>query len=89
MSSQSAATAGDATSANQTIRILDYPRDFFSLNEGKAPKDPTAAALMWQWRKDRPQNGMVETEPPNGSKRLKEMKQMRTDLMHYVVNAFH
>lgn len=89
---QNSNVAGRSSSSSAsrvaTPDLLPYPRDFFALNTGASPRDAAAAALLWQYRKDRPRAGTTEHEAPDGEKMLREIEEMRVSLRNHVMAAY-
>lgn len=68
--------------------VLEYPREFFDPVEGKNPSDQAGAALLWQYRKDRPTRGAVEMQRPDGALMMAEIKAMRERLKSSITAQF-
>jgi hypothetical protein len=67
--------------------FLLYPRYFFGESDGANPKNEVHAMTLWPYRKNRPPIGAIDTEPPNGTLMLKEVKIIRQSLREFIVNA--
>lgn len=68
---------------------LSYPRDFFRNDTHNNPTDElTAAALLWQYRRDRPPWGTVDTQPADGAAMLREIGAMRERFRKSVLRQF-
>ena len=73
----------EAASAASTGISLPYPRDFFGMKTAKEPSVAEAEQL-WRYRKNRPKEGTVDREPPNGKAMLEEWKAMKNSLRDFV-----
>lgn len=76
----------EETSTND--RVLEYPRDFFEPIGGSNPPDIEAAALLWQYRKERPTRNAVELKPADGGLMMIEIKAMRQRLRYSIIAQF-
>ena len=65
-----------------------YPRDFFSTTNGAPPKNEEEAKKLWAFRKNRPGQGIIDEEPPDGKKMLNEVYAVRNNLQKFVMDAF-
>jgi len=67
---------------------LPYPSNFFNDKSGAGPKNEAEAVALWQYRKNRPAQGLSETEPADGKAMLLEVQNMRARLKAHIETAF-
>lgn len=80
-----ASSLGKARVVSNPRILISYPREFLPKG-GRVTTDEEARSL-WQWRKNRPLEGHLDTEPFDKYKILQEVEEMRTDLSTYVTKA--
>jgi len=71
-----------------TRPVLDYPYDLLDVETGIGPTNKDKAALLWQYREERPAPGVSETVEPDGIQMMKEIKRLRFSLQKHVQTKF-
>ena len=71
-------------SRKPTRKLLEYPRDFFNHKTGAGPANAEEAKRLWMYRKSRRQDGLADTEEPDGEKMLAEIKEIRESLRQFI-----
>lgn len=72
-----------------SIPPLEYPRDFFNLVTGSSPQNEEAAALLWSYRKARPNKNNIEMEPPDGFAMMNEIENIRSSLRLSIIKQYN
>ena len=70
------------------IKRLEYPRDFFNHKTGAGPANAEEAKRLWMYRKGRRQDGLADTEEPDGEAMLIEIKEIRDSLRSFITARF-
>ena len=85
----SANQVSEAGNSVMNEHFLEYPRNFFHCKIGVGPKTAEQAARLWMYRKNRPRDGLADTESePDGEAMLLEIKEIRDSLRMFICSTY-
>ena len=65
-----------------------FPRNYFDVNSGNSPKTQKELEIRWEYRKNRPNSGMVDDEPPDFMEMRREIEEYRRSLRLHIAKLY-